>query len=97
LKVLPRASLSLAENSWLAKAPGRSPDLVSQTRVSVDRASLPPAAFPILDQWLVAGSVESITVAGPRGNLTRFPILPDSRGTRSNSLRSERADWEQAT
>ncbi len=49
--MLPRASFSRAENSWLAKASGRSPDLVSKTRVSVDRASLPPAAFPIWDQW----------------------------------------------
>ena len=32
---------------------------------------------------MVAGGFESITVAGPRGNLTRFPILPDYRGTRS--------------
>jgi hypothetical protein len=48
--VLPRASLSRAENSWLANAAGRSPDLVSQTRVNW-RASLPPAAFPISDQW----------------------------------------------
>ena len=47
----PRASLSHAENSWLAKASGRSPDLASQTRVKVDHASLPPAAFPIRDQW----------------------------------------------
>ena len=49
--MLPRASLSRAENGWLAKGSGRSPDLASQTRVSVDGASLPPAAFPILDQW----------------------------------------------
>jgi hypothetical protein len=49
--VLPRASLSRAESSWLAKASGRSPDLVSQRRVNVDRTSLPPAAFPIRDQW----------------------------------------------
>jgi hypothetical protein len=83
--VLPRASLSRAENSWLAKASGRSPDLVSQTRVSVDRASLPPAALPIWISGLVVGGFESITVAGPRGNLTRFPILPDLiRGTRSS-------------
>ena len=25
----------------------------------------------------MAGSFENITVAGPRGHLTRFPILPD--------------------
>jgi len=49
--VLPRASLSRAESSQLAKASGRSPDLVSQMRVKVDCVSLPPAAFPIRDQW----------------------------------------------
>lgn len=82
--MLPRASLSHAENSWLAKAPGRSPDLVSQTRVNsiAHLCRRQPSRSRI--SGLVAGSFESITVAGPRGNLTRFPILPDFRGTRSN-------------
>jgi len=34
-----------------------------------------PSRFDISGS--VAGSFESITVAGPRGNFTRFPILPD--------------------
>ena len=49
--MLPRASLSRTESSWLAEASGRSPDLVSERRVKVDRASSLPAAFPISDQW----------------------------------------------
>lgn len=43
-KVLPRASLSLAENSWLAKSSGRSPGLVSQTR---ENRVFRRRAFPI--------------------------------------------------
>jgi hypothetical protein len=82
--VLPRASLSRAESSWLAKASGRSPDLVSQMRVKVDCVSCRRQPSRSGISGLVADSFESITVAGPRGNLTRFPILPDSRGTRSS-------------
>jgi hypothetical protein len=69
---------SLAEVAGSRHASGRSPDLVSQKRKL--HASLPPAAFPILISGVFADGFESITVAGPRGNLTRFPILPDSIG-----------------
>jgi len=34
-------------------------------------------AFPIQESVAIADGFESITVAGPRGNHTRFPILPD--------------------
>jgi hypothetical protein len=42
----------------------------------------------------MAGGFESITVAGPRGDLTRFPILPDSRGTRSYSTMIQKDQFE---
>jgi len=53
-------------------------------RVKAERASCRRQPSRSQISGLVAGSFESITVAGPRGNLTRFPILPDSRGTRSS-------------
>jgi hypothetical protein len=75
--VLPRAWPPRAKGIRLALASGRSPDLVSQMRVeSIARLHRRrPSRFEISGS--VAGSFESITVAGPRGNLTRFPILPD--------------------
>jgi len=92
--VLPRASPLLAEVAGSQHASGRSPDLVSQTR---NRSRVVAAcSLPDLDQWPIASGFESITVAGPRGNLTRFPILPDqSRGTRSSKLDFEKNQDEE--
>ena len=70
--MLRKAALSLTKNSWHVGS-GRSPDLASQTIL----ASLLPAAFPISDQWRDSRQLESITVAGPCGSFTRFPILPE--------------------
>lgn len=79
-EVLRRALPSRAKSSWLAKASGRSPGLASRC------ASTRPHIFTagsLPDPESVArhpDGFESFTVAGPRGNLTRFPILPDSFG-----------------
>jgi hypothetical protein len=87
-----RAPCSLARRAFGSQhASGRSPDLVSQRRL--DQQSLScrwqPSRFEISGR--VAGGFEDITVAGPRGNLTRFPILPDRWGTRSNNDDSKKS------
>lgn len=70
------ARLALSRGRQLARTL-RAGLLTQPRRRAKCRASSPPAAFPISNQWPRIGGFESITVAGPRGNLTRFPILPD--------------------
>ena len=77
MTVLPRASPSHAENSWLAIF-GQVSWLSLADERQTDRTSFTAGSLPDSGSVaLVAGSFENITVAGPRGHLTRFPILPD--------------------
>jgi hypothetical protein len=62
---------------------------------------MPPTAFPkISSVALTVGGFENITVAGPCGNLTRFPILPETiepQGTRSMKVLKSGSKLEPST
>jgi hypothetical protein len=69
--VLFDATPPLAKGNRLNEASGRSPDLARWPRRS--RSDMEIGAVKSVD-------FESVTVAGPCGNLTRFPILPGLAG-----------------
>jgi len=78
----PRLALSRGEHS-ARNASGRSPDLASQTR-RLHSASLPPAAFPIQNQWLGSRQLREHHSGGTAREFHPLPYSPRSRGTRSS-------------
>jgi hypothetical protein len=61
-------------------ASGRSPDLVSQRRLKINRTSLPPAAFPIRDQWPSSRRLREHHSGGTARESHPLPYSPRTSG-----------------